>query len=146
MSDFVQHNAPMNAITEFHMPSGKDMESGMEVLLAEPKDRVEIWQWSYGKIESNVDARVRNRWCVVSNVLVHGSVLTFTANYGGGEVGHRVYPVTTGWLVKRESAKKPRPFDPVGEKREKVRSILLGIHFENSVDETLDSIMAVFGE
>lgn len=99
----VSHDQTWNALTEFYAPSGKELENGMVVLIEPARYRWDIRQVTEFDSVQLKKALAANRWCQVSALEVNDAYVSFLGTYEDRGREWREYPVSCGWLVKRNS-------------------------------------------
>lgn len=116
-AEFVDQYYEMDPETDDVLTGGEDLEAGMRVLVEDPVQRINITSLQYyiehdqphGEILS--EARMRNRWCRVTDIVIRDEFVTFVGVYANGVKRQRRHPIDMGWIVKKDSL----PQDSDGE-------------------------------
>lgn len=148
----VSHDQTWNALTEFYAPSGKELENGMVVLIEPARYRWDIRQVTeYDSVQLE-KALAANRWCKISALEANDEYVSFLGIYEDLGRKWREYPVSCGWLVKRNSVS---PAKSAAEKKhdkilELMREVLapdrIVFDSEKFAEETTRKIMSIFQE
>ncbi len=144
--ELVEHDAPMNAQTEYWEEDGAKLQNGMRVLVADPEYRGILSQVNQLLLPGVL---AYNRWCTVAKFEESGGFIQFLGRYDDGTLVPRRYSPTVGWLVKRNSV--PASI----ERREEVLAVVVEVlaaknqTYDDDVktaNEKTDEIMKIFGE
>lgn len=94
----------MDPETEVLLFDGTKLEEGMVVLVESYLNRQSLNQ-VLTSAEAREFALIRNRWCMVSNILIddNGQEMYFIATYQDGEQRKMSVPVKWAWLAKKDN-------------------------------------------